>query len=216
MQGNVLPAGLDLGGVMTCCAVLCNDDIQDFGGDVQGDLLPAGLGLGSVMTFYAVLCCAVMTLKNTGCDVQGNVLPAGLDLGSISALAAALGVQSVAMPGQTLLLRFIYSPLIAGTSHPSILTFLGLKLPSPTIPTAAEGHAPPNAFPDLVILKLPSASAVTGFQFLRCNCAWKSLQICRACLACDCSFLGPTTPVWLKPITISLGVQWLQPRCLTI
>ncbi|DBA78424.1 TPA: hypothetical protein ACH3X2_007918 [Trebouxia sp. C0005] len=30
---------------------------------------------------------------------QGNVLPAGLDLGSISALAAALGVQSVALPG---------------------------------------------------------------------------------------------------------------------
>ncbi|KAL3147452.1 hypothetical protein ABBQ38_014510 [Trebouxia sp. C0009 RCD-2024] len=32
-------------------------------------------------------------------QAQGNVLPAGLDLGSISALAAALGVQSVAMPG---------------------------------------------------------------------------------------------------------------------
>ncbi len=31
--------------------------------------------------------------------LQGNVLPAGLDLGSISALAAALGVQSVALPG---------------------------------------------------------------------------------------------------------------------
>ena len=31
--------------------------------------------------------------------LQGNVLPAGLDLGSISALAAALGVQGVALPG---------------------------------------------------------------------------------------------------------------------
>ena len=32
--------------------------------------------------------------------MQGNVLPAGLDLGSISALAAALGVQGVSLPGR--------------------------------------------------------------------------------------------------------------------
>ena len=55
----------------------------------------------------AVPCCAepVLCSRNifkSGGVVQGNVLPAGLDLGSISALAAALGVQSMAMPGFTL------------------------------------------------------------------------------------------------------------------
>ena len=44
--------------------------------------------------------------------MQGNILPAGLDLGSISALAAALGVQSVAMPGFAL-----SPPLLSSHSH---------------------------------------------------------------------------------------------------
>lgn len=46
---------------------------------------------------------------------QGNVLPAGLDLGSISALAAALGVQSVALPGS----QAPGPPASSSAPHPS-------------------------------------------------------------------------------------------------
>ena len=44
--------------------------------------------------------CCIFLYKTDIWGLQGAVLPSGLDLGSISALATALGVQSVAMPGE--------------------------------------------------------------------------------------------------------------------
>lgn len=72
----------------------------------------------------AVPCCAEPVLGSHDTDiggvVQGDVLPAGLDLSSISALAAALGVQSVAMPGVSRFLccshSYCHSDMILETS----------------------------------------------------------------------------------------------------
>lgn len=83
----VWPLLLCLGPCMLCC-VLCT---------LQG-----------VVLYFVISCChagdcaycMLHVQLRLWFGLQGNVLPAGLDLGSISALAAALGVQSVALPGQ--------------------------------------------------------------------------------------------------------------------
>ena len=73
---------------MLCCAELCYAVLQ-----------PAAVPPPAAVPWCAEPVLCSHDTHNIGGVAQGNILPAGLDLGSISALAAALGVQSVAMPG---------------------------------------------------------------------------------------------------------------------